>query len=125
MAHRVAFDVLLTFFVTMAILCFYKGYTERKSKKWHYALFYLFMALGVLTKGPVGFILPFGIVVTYLILKRDGRALKETSPWIGGLIFVFVVFTWVCLASIYGGKEYTHQILFKQKRREICQFICP
>ena len=25
MAHRVAFDVLLTFFVTMAILCFYKG----------------------------------------------------------------------------------------------------
>jgi hypothetical protein len=25
-----------------------------------------------------------------------------------------MVFTWVCLASIYGGKEYTYQILFKQ-----------
>jgi len=30
MAHRVAFDVLLTFFVTMAIVCFYKGYSKQK-----------------------------------------------------------------------------------------------
>ena len=29
MSHRVAFDVLLTFFVTMAIVCFYKGYAAR------------------------------------------------------------------------------------------------
>ena len=114
MAHRVAFDVILTFFVTMAILCFYKGYTEQKNKGRYYILFYIFMALGVLTKGPIGFILPFCIVLTYLILKRDVRVLKETSPWIGGVIFAFMVFTWVYLASIYGGKEYTYQILFKQ-----------
>ncbi len=114
MAHRVAFDVLLTFFVTMAILCFYKGYTEPNGKERNNALFYIFMAIGVLTKGPVGFILPFCTVLTYLILKRDIRALKETHPWLGGTIFVLIVFTWVYLASIYGGKEYTYQILFKQ-----------
>lgn len=114
MAHRVAFDVLLTFFVTMAILCFYKGYTEQKSRGKNYTLFYIFMALGVLTKGPVGFILPFCVVLTYLLLKRNMGILKETYPWTGGLIFVFIVFTWVCLAGIYGGKEYTYQILFKQ-----------
>lgn len=114
MAHRVAFDVLLTFFVTMAILCFYAGYTEQKSRGRNYTLFYIFMALGVLTKGPVGFILPFCIVLTYLLLKRNIGILKKTYPWIGGLIFVFIVFTWVYLASIYGGKEYTYQILFKQ-----------
>lgn len=114
MAHRVAFDVLLTFFVTMAILCFYRGYTEQKSRGRNYTLFYIFMALGVLTKGPVGFILPFCVVLTYLLLKKDIGILKKTYPWIGGLIFVFIVFTWVYLASIYGGKEYTYQILFKQ-----------
>ncbi|MDQ1271731.1 MAG: hypothetical protein QG591_361 [Planctomycetota bacterium] len=114
MAHRVAFDVLLTFFVTMAILCFYKGYSEQKNKGWYYALFYMFMAFGVLTKGPVGFILPFCVVLTYIILKRDTRILKETRPLTGGIIFAAMVFTWVYLASIYGGKEYTHQILFKQ-----------
>lgn len=128
MAHRVAFDVLLTFFVTMAIVCFYKGYGARhghnltitpceggkKHAGWYYTFFYIFMALGVLTKGPVGFILPFCIVLTYLLLKRNIGILKETYPWIGGLIFVFIVFTWVYLASIYGGKEYTYQILFKQ-----------
>ncbi|TLD41327.1 MAG: glycosyltransferase [Candidatus Jettenia ecosi] len=32
MAHRVAFDVLLTLLVTMSILFFYKGYTEQKTK---------------------------------------------------------------------------------------------
>lgn len=137
MAHRVAFDVLLTFFVTMAILCFYKGYAARhnhspitppiapplqgkdegevkRQERRYYTLFYIFMALGVLTKGPVGFIIPFCIVLTYLILKKDIRVLKETRPWIGGIIFLFIVFTWVYLASIYGGKEYTYQILFKQ-----------
>ena len=132
MAHRVAFDVLLTFFVTMAILCFYKGYAARhgrsltpplrrggnrwgkKQERRYYTLFYIFMALGVLTKGPIGFILPFCIVLTYLILKKDIRVLKETRPWIGGVIFAFIVFTWVYLASIYGGKEYAYQILFKQ-----------
>ncbi|HHT9137051.1 MAG TPA: ArnT family glycosyltransferase [Candidatus Wunengus sp. YC60] len=137
MAHRVAFDVLLTFFATMAILCFYKGYIIRhnrspitspispplqwkdegevkKQERRYYILFYIFMALGVLTKGPVGFILPFFIVLTYLILKKDLRVLKETRPWIGGVIFAFIVFTWVYLASVYGGKEYACQILFKQ-----------
>ena len=137
MAHRVAFDVLLTFFVMMAIVCFYKGYAARhnhspitppispplqgkdegevkKQERRYYTLFYIFMALGVLTKGPIGFIIPFCIVLTYLILKKDIRVLKETRPWIGGAIFAFIVFTWVYLASIYGGKEYTYQILFKQ-----------
>src|SRR3990172_2205151 len=90
MAHRVAFDVPLTFFVTMAILCFYKGYAARhgrslttppceewdkggvkKQERRYYTLFYIFMALGVLTKGPIGFILPFCIVLTYIILKKD------------------------------------------------------
>ena len=133
MAHRVAFDVPLTFFVTMAILCFYKGYAARhgrslttppceewdkggvkKQERRYYTLFYIFMALGVLTKGPIGFILPFCIVLTYIILEKDIRVLKETRPWIGGTIFAFIVFTWVYLASIYGGKEYAYQILFKQ-----------
>ena len=137
MSHRVAFDVLLTFFVTMAIFCFCKGYAARhnhrpitppispplqgkdegevkKQERRYYTLFYIFMALGVLTKGPIGFIIPFCIVLTYLILKKDIRVLKETRPWIGGAIFAFIVFTWVYLASIYGGKEYAYQILFKQ-----------
>lgn len=72
------------------------------------------MAIGVLTKGPVGFILPFLIILTYLILKRDVGVLKETRPWIGEMLFFFIVFTWVYLASVYGGEEYTYQILFKQ-----------
>ncbi|HHT9110458.1 MAG TPA: ArnT family glycosyltransferase [Candidatus Brocadiaceae bacterium] len=133
MAHRVAFDIILTFFVMMAIFCFYKGYLLRRSQHpvppslpplsqgddekkslFYYTLFYVFMALGVLTKGPVGFILPFCTVLTYLLIKRDIRVLKETRPWIGGVLFFLIVFAWVYLASIYGGKEYTHQILFKQ-----------
>ncbi|MCC7211012.1 MAG: glycosyltransferase family 39 protein [Candidatus Brocadia sp.] len=114
MAHRAAFDVLLTFFVTMAIICFQKGYAGQKNKGRYYTLFYTFMALGVLTKGPVGFILPFCVVLTYLVLKKDARAFKDTRPWIGGALFVFMVFTWVFLAGVYGGKEYTYQILFNQ-----------
>lgn len=114
MTHRVAFDVLLTLLVTLSILFFYKGYTEQKNKGLYYTVFYVLMAFGVLAKGPIGFILPFLIVLTYLILKRDVGILKDTKPWIGGILFTIIVFTWVYLAGIYGGKEYTNQILFKQ-----------
>lgn len=131
MAHRVAFDILLTFFVTMSIFWFYKGYTVQHSsntssvrdmdkkgiKKYagfYYSLFYIFMALGVLTKGPIGSILPFLIVLIFLTLKGNLGILKDTKPWIGGVLFAIIVFTWVCLASIYGGKDYTYQILFNQ-----------
>ncbi|NUN24982.1 MAG: hypothetical protein HUU09_16295, partial [Candidatus Jettenia caeni] len=41
-------------------------------------------------------------------------ALKDTRPWIGGILFTIIVFTWVYLAGVYGGKEYTNQLLFKQ-----------
>lgn len=114
MAHRVAFDVLLTLLVTLSILFFYKGYTEQKNKGWYYIFFYVLMAFGVLAKGPIGFILPFLTVLTYLILKRDVGILKDTRPWIGGILFTIIVFTWIYLAGVYGGKEYTNQILFKQ-----------
>ena len=50
-----------------------------------------------------------------LSLCETGRAdFETTKPWIGGAIFAALVFSWVYLAIIYGGKEYTHQILFKQ-----------
>ncbi len=114
MTHRAAFDVLLTFFVMAALFSFYKGYAGAVNKGRYYTLFYIFMALGTLTKGPVGFLLPFLVVVAYLSLKRDIKVLKETKPWIGGVLFAILVFSWVYLAGIYGGKEYTQQILFKQ-----------
>lgn len=131
MTHRVAFDVLLTFFVTMAIFWFYKGYTiqynanlphggdfDKKGIKkytgFYYTFFYIFMALGVLTKGPIGFILPFHTVLIFLILMGNPGMLKDTKPWIGGILFIIIVSAWVFLASVYGGKEYTNQILFNQ-----------
>jgi len=114
MAHRIAFDIVLTLFVVLAILSFYKGYKVHRKKGWYYTLFYVFMALGVLTKGPVGFIMPFLVILTFLFLKRDIRVLKDTKPWLGGVLFASIVFSWVYMASIYGGKEYTQQILFSQ-----------
>lgn len=133
MAHRVAFDVLLTFFVTAALYCFYQGYTMRRGcapaasppatppdntdknrERWYCLLFYAFMAMGVLAKGPIGFILPFCTVLAYLVIKRDVRYLKEAMPWPGGALFAVLVFTWVYLAVLYGGKDYAYQILFKQ-----------
>lgn len=115
MSHRVAFDVVLTFFVMMSLICFLKGFSgESNDRQKHFLLFYVFLALAVLTKGPAGFIPPFITVLLYLAVQKKLRFLSKMEMGKGFAIFCLIVFGWVVAASIKGGHGYMNEILFKQ-----------
>jgi 4-amino-4-deoxy-L-arabinose transferase-like glycosyltransferase len=93
-------DMPLTFFLTLAMAAFYMGHT-RRDKRW-YLLFYVAMALGLLTKGLVAIVLPGGIIFWYVVFTRQWRTLLEVL-YIPGIILFFVLsvpwFYLVCKAN--------------------------
>jgi 4-amino-4-deoxy-L-arabinose transferase-like glycosyltransferase len=76
-ARRIQLDVLLTLFETAALVAFW--YLDRGLGKRRVCLVLIHAALGLalLTKGPVGFLIPFLAIVSYLIWERRPRQIAE------------------------------------------------
>jgi len=85
MARIITTDMLLTFWITGAVVSFVH-YT-RRSSVFALILFYVCLGLGFLTKGPMAYLVPFSAVIPWVIAHR-----KEKHPpgwrwhWLPGLI---------------------------------------
>jgi len=76
--------------------------------------FYAAMALATLTKGPVGFILPLLVSLTYLFIQRDWKRVREMRLLSGLLLMIAVVMAWYLPAISKGGEAYLNETLFHQ-----------
>ena len=104
----------LSFWVILALTFFFLGLQGEKKSRFFYLIPYVVMGVGVLTKGPVGFLLPFLTMVVYLLATKNFRHFKKLEiPW-GLLVFILIISAWIVPACTRGGYAYTHQILFKQ-----------
>lgn len=82
---------------------------------WRPALAWLCMGLGILTKGPVGLLIPAGAYAAARFAAGEGRLLKK-SHWIWGpLMALSLPAAWLGLAWWTGAPEgYLHELLFAQ-----------
>ncbi len=112
LSRRANIDMTLTFFIITAFFFFYKGYQENASRL--YYLFYFFIGLAALTKGPVGFILPLLTIIIYSAVKKDRHGVKAILFHPGIILFFALIFAWLIPSAIVGGKEYLDEIIFKQ-----------
>jgi 4-amino-4-deoxy-L-arabinose transferase-like glycosyltransferase len=91
-ARAASMDMPLAATFTIAILAWYTWY-ESGSKRC-LALFYIFMALAMLAKGPVAPFLAAVIVVIFAVAKGDYRLITRTL-WIPGFVlFCAVALPW-------------------------------
>jgi len=70
-------------------------------------VFWSAAALAVLAKGPVGLLLPLGIVFCTLVFDRDLGAWKRFAPGLGPLVFAAIIAAWMVLATVGGQGEYS------------------
>lgn len=110
-------DMLLSGCMGCGLLCFFWGYVaEAQAKvdrdrwqlpnKWYLA-FYILIALAVLTKGPVGIVLPGLIIVSFLIyIGQFWTVWRELKPLLGALIFLIITLPWYVLVYLENGKTY-------------------
>ncbi len=93
-------DMALTLFMTSCMVFFY-AFERTEKKKWLIA-FYIAMGFGVLTKGLVAIILPFGILFWYVIFTKRPRLFLKLFYLPGILAFLIVTVPWfylVCQAN--------------------------
>jgi 4-amino-4-deoxy-L-arabinose transferase-like glycosyltransferase len=103
-------DMLLSFCFGGALLTFFAGYaqTERRKlqKRWYLA-FYVLMALAVLTKGPVGVVLPGLIITSFLLyVGKIKEVWQEMSVLRGAIIFLVISVPWFILVTLSNGEAY-------------------
>ncbi|MDD5406389.1 MAG: glycosyltransferase family 39 protein [Sulfurovaceae bacterium] len=114
-------DALLNLFIALSMFCVYLFYDQR-GKKYIYFTF-LFMALGMLTKGPVAVMIPFIISFLFFAFKNELRLwLKTVFNPVGLLIFLAVASPWYIAEYIAQGQLFIDGFFFKHN---ISRFSSP
>ena len=95
-------DMTLTFFFTGS-LYFFRLWVDDTERKLWLVMFYVFMALAVMSKGLIGVVIPGGIAVIYSLLTGQGKKiLSRIFSSTAILIFFAVNAVWfvpVCMAN--------------------------
>ncbi|MBW4501284.1 MAG: glycosyltransferase family 39 protein [Scytonema hyalinum WJT4-NPBG1] len=103
-------DMLLVGCMDSALLCFFLGYAQpSKSEvkaRWYLA-FYILIAGAILTKGPVGIVLPGLIIGIFLLYMGNAKeVLREMRPLTGLLITLCLSLPWYVLVIWRNGENY-------------------
>ncbi len=108
-------DPLLTVFTTGALIAAYCALEPSSTRpRLCWLVFYALMGLGVLTKGPVGCLVPGLPVLVYAVVHRKHL---NAGGWVhlAGVVLMFgIICAWLVPAIIRGGPEYTRTILIRQ-----------
>ncbi len=108
-----SFDIVLTFTVTAALLCFFAAHENEKKDGFElYAAFYFFVGLSLLAKGLIGAVLPFGVIGLYFLLTRQFFPVKFliTLSW-GAVLSLLVAATWYAPVYLENGLA-VHQRIY-------------
>lgn len=93
----------MTLFVTLdgALMLFYIAKREQRPLLYYGA--YVLAGIAILTKGPVGLVLPGLIILAYLGACRDGRTLRSMKLFSGILVSLLVAALWyVPMIQLHG-----------------------
>jgi 4-amino-4-deoxy-L-arabinose transferase-like glycosyltransferase len=106
-------DSVLTLFLLLSFFYFYLGYEKEGSRRKYYFLASLFMGLGVLTKGPIGY-LSLPIFLIFAFFQKEMKKFWNRDLLWGCLLSLILVLIWWVPACWAGGKDYIYWLLFKQ-----------
>ncbi len=97
LSHAATPDATLLMFTLLALLAFWVGHTSDSGAHW--VVTAVACGLAVLTKGPVGLVLPAGVITVYLAVNRELGRLLDRRLLAAGLAFLLVAGPWYALVS--------------------------
>lgn len=103
-SHGIITDSLLFFFSSATMLFAYIGITEKK-RNWVIAA-YSMAAFAVLTKGPVGLVLPGLLLLCWVLYHRKDFSLSLLFPPLGILAFFCIAAPWYILMYAKHGTDF-------------------
>ena len=109
LAKLILTDMSLFLFFGGTLAAFFIGYREQRRKYFYIA--YACAGLAVLTKGPIGLLLPGLIILVFLALERDLSALRRICIPTGLLVFAVVCAPWYVYMYLTHGADFVNTFL--------------
>jgi 4-amino-4-deoxy-L-arabinose transferase-like glycosyltransferase len=100
LARTVIFDMVLTFWITLALLCFWLNSQRKFASLRLDLLAFAAMGIAALTKGPVGFLLPLIILLVFQALAGKFAELKRLHWGLGWIVFLAITLPWFIEISL-------------------------
>ena len=96
LAKYAILDIVLTFYVGLALVCYFQVYfCQENHQKFYWWAFYFFTGLAVMAKGIPGIAIPFGTVFfTSIMAKKFKEIFKPLYIIPGAIIFLLIVLPW-------------------------------
>jgi 4-amino-4-deoxy-L-arabinose transferase-like glycosyltransferase len=113
-------DPMLTLFMLLCLVSFDRARAGRAA--WWLAASGAWAGLAVLTKGPVGLVLPGAAALAVLLLERDLRFLARPAWLAGAAAFVLVGAPWYVALAVTGHQEWLVEFFFRQN---VGRFVDP
>ena len=92
-------DMPLTFFVSLATWAGYRYFAGNRERKGWIYLLYIGSALGFLTKGLIGIVFPFAIMILWLLISERWHDLLGLVSPVGVILFLLISSPWVILVQ--------------------------
>lgn len=106
-------DMLMCMFITLSLYVFYRMYMG-DGKKFDGLLFPLLVFMAIFSKGPIGILVPFVSTVTFLLLRKDYKAIGRFWGIKTLSVLLVLCLVWFGMVWAEGGKEYLNNLLFNQ-----------
>jgi len=112
LARTVLTDMVFSIFILLALASFLWGYYRQDRKLLALLLFFAFAGLATLTKGPLGFLVPFLVVLIFLFIRRDMKFLYCMYSFLGLFIFALIAVPWYVFMIQKFGRDFTHEFFY-------------
>ena len=109
LAKLILTDMSLFLFFGGTLAAFFIGYREQR--RGYFYIAYACAGLAVLTKGPIGLLLPGLIILVFLALERDLSALRRICIPTGLLVFAAVCAPWYIYMYLAHGADFVNTFL--------------
>lgn len=119
LARTIFTDMIFSVFILLSLLAFFWGYARKEKKTSGILLFFVFVALAVLTKGPLGFFIPSITIVLFLALRKELKFIFSRATLWGLLVFILISFPWYLLMIKKYGATFTHEFFYNDHIRRI------
>jgi 4-amino-4-deoxy-L-arabinose transferase-like glycosyltransferase len=121
LARTVFTDMIFSVFILFSLLSFLWGYFQQTKKNTGILLFFAFSGLAVLTKGPLGFLIPFLIVAAFLTIRKEIKFLFCKGILTGIFVFLLLSLPWYVYMIQKYGNAFITEFFYNDHLRRIVE----
>jgi len=106
-------DIPLAVFITASLFCYWLAQEEPERRDrwifWHM----VFTGFAVLTKGPIGTLVPLFATVSFTLVARRPWVLRGRGFWWGAGAYAVIVFPWYGLMMAQHGMKFVEEFFYR------------